>query len=495
MKALNRVEELINRIAASKPGLTVENVRKMVEDKKRRYHGLLTDEGAVHLVAQDLEVNLTYQGRRWIKLNTLVPGLRDVSVEASIVHIGKPREFPRRGGAVGRVLRLTLNDGAGQATCVLWDERVNDFLSMQPKVGWRVQVLHGYTRAGADGIELHVGSRGSLRILEAYDGVAASVRKISELREYDRVFLLDVVVMFKSQLKRFRSRAGEGKVLRVRVKDDSGSLTLVLWNEVAEKMAHMEDGSMIRILGGSVRRGISGELEIHVDSLDQVKLIPGKVDLTELLFRISDLKPGMRGLILLLRVYSKPSVRVFKMAEGKGRVSSLLVGDETGLTRLVLWNDAVSYVENIKIGDVLLVRNAYTRDGLNGLEVHLSSRGVVEVNPNLPAPRSLNLNRNIGELRDGDVYITIQGVILTSPEIRTVSTLVGEVKVSSFTLGDDTGSIRVSLWRDLADEVENLKPGAVVKLTHLYVKPGLAGELEASSTRFSEIEILKEPGD
>ena len=492
LRLLDRVDEIIRRIVEHRSGLSLEKVREMVEEKKRQYHGLLTDEGAAHLVAQDLGVDLGYDGGGGaVKLSSLVPGLRDVSVEASVVYIGRPREFERRGGT-GKVLRLILDDGSGQMSCVLWDDRVDEFLALNPQVGWRVRVLHGYTRAGAGGVELHVGARGAVRVVEAGGGRVAPTRKISELTVNDRFFVVEAAVLSKGALKSFSTRAGEGKVLRIRVRDDTGILTLVLWNEAAEKMAEVEEGSMVKILGGKVRVRPLGDLEVHINEPDMVEHLPSKVGLRSMVFKVEELKPNMKGLILLLRVYSNPFTRSFRTPHGReGRVSSILVGDETGLIVLNMWGEMSSRGERLKDGDVILVKNAYTRLGLRGLELHIGSEGSVEVNPDIPPPEPLNLKRNIDELREGDTYVTVEGIVLTNPETRVVNMPSGEVKVSSFMLGDETGSMRVSAWRNLADEAEKIEAGTVVRITHLYVKQGLTGSLEASTTRFSELTVLE----
>lgn len=488
---MDRVDEIVKRIAESKPNLTPEKVREMIEEKKRQYHGLLTDEGAAHLVAQDVGVDLGYSNGKAVKLSSLVPGLRDVTVEASVVYIGQLREFKRRSG-VGRVLNLVLDDGSGQVSCVLWDDKADEFLASNPKVGWGVKVIHGYTRVGARGVELHVGKRGVVKVVKAESGRGVPTKKISELTVHDRVFIVEAVILSKGVLKSFSNRSGEGKVLRVRVRDDTGILTLVLWNEAAEKMAGIGEGYMVKILGGKVRVRPLGDLEVHINEPDMVEPLPSKVGLRNVVFKVKELKPDMRGLILLLRVYSKPFVRRFKLPHGgEGRVLSVLVGDETGLIVLNMWGEASLQGEKLNDGDIILVRNAYTRLGLRGLELHISSDGAVEANPGIPAPEPLNLKRNVDELKDGDTYVTIEGIVLTNPESRLVNTPSGEVKISSFIIGDETGSIRVSAWRELADEVEKLEAGSTVRITHLHIRQGLTGSLEASTTRFSELKVLE----
>ncbi len=484
------IENIINRILASKPSLTAEKVKVMIEEKKRGYHGLLTDEGAAYLVAQDLGVVVDYSSGRGVRLEDLVSGLKDVSLEASIVYVGEVRKFKRRQGE-GKVLRLILDDGSKQMSCVLWDDRVDEFLSTNPSVGWRVKILHGYTRSGVEGVELHVGSRGAIKLEQGFN-VGTPVKKISSLTVDDRIFILEVSIISKSELKTFKVNEREGKVLRVNVKDDSGVLTLVLWNEVADKVAEVEDGSKLRILGGKVRLRATGGLEIHINNPNMISILPFKIGLEGLVSKAADLKPNVKGLSLLLRVYSKPFTRVFKTPVGvEGRVTSLLAGDDTGLVLVNFWGKASYYAEEVREGDVFIVKNAYTRMGLREVEVHVGSDGILEKRGDFPDFKVLDLKRKVKDLREGDRYVTLEGIVLTTPETRGVNTAKEEVKVASFMLGDDTGSIRTSVWRGLAEKCEKLEAGAVVRLTHLYIRRGLSGELEASTTKFSELIIIE----
>lgn len=491
---MGEVEDIINRIIASKPGLTFEKIIAMIEEKKKSYHGLLTDDGAAYLVAQDLGVPINYAGGKGIKLKDLVSGLKDVSIEAFIAYIGEVKKFKRR-QSEGKVLRLVLDDGSTQLNCVLWDDKVDEFLSMNPSVGYRIKIIHGYTKSGVEGVEIHVGSKGTIKLEKVPDTKLTVSKKVSSLTVNDKVFVLEVFITSKGVLKTFKVNNREGKVLRVNVRDDSGFLTLVLWNEAADKLADVEDGRRLKILGGKVRLRATGGLEIHINDPSRIEVLPFKVDLDDLISKVADLKPNVRGLTLLLKAYSKAFIRTFKTPSGvEGRVASLLAGDDTGLVLVNFWGKASHYAEEIEEGDIFVVKNAYTRMGLRGLEVHVGLDGILEKRIDVTNFKILDLKRKIEQLKEGDKYVTLEGIILTTPESRTVNTIKGEVKITSFILGDDTGSIKITVWRELAGECEKLEAGTVVRLTHLYVKRGPSGEFEASTTRFSKLVVIEEVG-
>ncbi len=97
--------------------------------------------------------------------------------------------------------------------------------------------------------------------------------------------------------------------------------------------------------------------------------------------KVNDLKAGMRNIEVLGKIVRKFEVRHFESARGPGKVASFVLGDETGTTRVVLWNDQADKLDEINEGDVLKLSSAYARDNNGRLELHLNDRSGVEVNP------------------------------------------------------------------------------------------------------------------
>ena len=56
-----------------------------------------------------------------------------------------------------------------------------------------------------------------------------------------------------------------GKVRRVEIKDHTGKITVVLWNNKVEELAELEIGSFLELFGAKIREDLNGRLELHVD--------------------------------------------------------------------------------------------------------------------------------------------------------------------------------------------------------------------------------------
>ncbi len=137
------------------------------------------------------------------------------------------------------------------------------------------------------------------------------------------------------------------------------------------------------------------------------------------MYKIQEIKSGMRNINLSARVMKVYEVKSFKNDSREGKVGSLFVGDETGKTRVVLWDAAhLSFLEKemVKEGDVVQIKNAYTKENNRGFpEVHLNTNSSFEVNPPgvdvtlLEASHAVSL-KDVSGLQEGD-FTTVRGTV------------------------------------------------------------------------------------
>ena len=271
MASLSRLDDLIKRILKARDELDEGQLRRLIEEKKKAYSGFLSDEGAAHLVAQDLSVEL--EGRRFeevVPLGSLVQGLSDVTVMGRVITVWPLKRFKRPSGGEGSLLRLLLADESGRARCALWnpDRKIIE-LSLQGRLLDKVvKIAHGYTREGLRGdLEVHVGERGELHLVS--DDEASQLPSleyymtpIKDIR--DGEVNLRCRVEERPQTRIFtRSDGEEGKVSRIKVSDESGSAVLVAWDERADEISKVKLGEALLILNAKANRRPEGVLEIH----------------------------------------------------------------------------------------------------------------------------------------------------------------------------------------------------------------------------------------
>ena len=129
--------------------------------------------------------------------------------------------------------------------------------------------------------------------------------------------------------------------------------------------------------------------------------------------KIAELMGGLRKVNVVGKVMNIFPVRSFEKNDRKGKVANFILADDSGSTRVVLWDtNHIELIENetIKVGDVVEIKNGSTRDS----EIHLSSFGelkksavVMDEVKNVPAASEVGLD----EVRQG-MNVRLRGVVV-----------------------------------------------------------------------------------
>jgi len=496
------LDEVIERMLAARPDLTREEVERLIRERASRA-GAISMLSAALEVARELGVEINAGFEQGIPINHLVSGLSDVTVTGRVMRIWRVRKFKRRDGSEGKMASLVIADDTGEVRVVLWDDKAELVEAGVLEVGQVIRIAHGYTREGLGGrIELHVGARGVIQISppgveeDEFPSPFPEPVEISSLRPGMGVASVEGFISAMREPRTFRRSDGsEGKVLRLTLSDDTGSVACVLWDSAAEACEGLEVGMRLRLLGARVRESLTGEVELHVEQENQVEVLPGKAEeLPGGLTKVADLRPGQYGVNLVAKVLRVGGARDVRT----GRVATLVVADDTGSVRVDLWDGKAELASQVRPGDVLLIRNAYTRERRGALVLNVGKMGSVELNPEgleveAPAVTEAEI-KPLGEIEEPGGPYTVEVVIETAPELREVITSSGErVAVASTQVSDPTGQMRLSLWRDLADRLMALPVGTKIRVHRVWAREGPFG-LELTSGVDTFLEVVEGPG-
>src|SRR5437870_12846201 len=107
-------DDLLNQILSGNPKIGKDELLTMVERKKEESHGLLSDEGAIRLLAQQLSVSPPASSDlRDQRISTVHAGLNDSTITGEVVAVSDVHECQRCGGTVGKVSRMRVGDRSG----------------------------------------------------------------------------------------------------------------------------------------------------------------------------------------------------------------------------------------------------------------------------------------------------------------------------------------------------------------------------------------------
>ncbi|MCD4759968.1 hypothetical protein K8R33_03700 [archaeon] len=107
-------------------------------------------------------------------------------------------------------------------------------------------------------------------------------------------------------------------------------------------------------------------------------------DLTGKRLKIKEIPKGVGSVNAVGKVLQMYGVREFNKNGRSGKVANIVIGDETATIRVVMWDEKlISEIEegNLNEGDILKVRNAYSRVNNGYNELHLGNKAQMEINP------------------------------------------------------------------------------------------------------------------
>jgi replication factor A1 len=358
-------DSLLNQIIAKNPNMSREELLSMVDRKKQESHGLLSDEGAVRLLAQQLaglseqSVNLSD-----LRISSVQAGLSDATISGEILSISQLREFQRSDGSVGKLVRVKLKDSSGQITGVMWDSTAEIVEKKQLAIGSRLRLAHGYTRLGLAGeVEFHLGSRSNIEVLSKIPttGLVLSSRESQE-SPVAGVSPQTVRVRIK-KLQRSRGENGPAWAL---CENEEGLTMAKFWDSNMDTVLSIGEGSVITIKNpwiternGMVYLNAGAKSSITKDTLVDIKSPPPVT--------IASIKPGPKLYTTRGVVVERSDPREIETREGRRtRVSNIRVEDGTGKIRVALWDNHAQIVESLRMGDAIRLTGIKARESSNG---------------------------------------------------------------------------------------------------------------------------------
>jgi len=502
-------EQIVQKILET-TDLSRDELMSRIRGKQEELGGFVTLEGAATIVARELGIVFEHKEpeARALHIEDLTPGMSKVEILARVVRIREPREFQRPSSKPGQVASITLRDGTGEIRLTLWDEKTSLIKEGLLKKGDVVKVQNAYVRQGVDKRpELSLGARGSITPSPEHP-LAKELPPIDEVKANIADLTLEMIevdvagrVVTTSDVRTFDRQDGTtGKVSTIILMDQTGQVRVSLWDEWAEFSKNLKRGDAIRLENAVVRAGLGGRVELSLGSSGRLVKSPPDAsefpELTERPLKLSEVEADMRSLDLAAIVRRKLPLHEFKRSDGStGKVMSIILADDTGTLRASFWDAAADLAQEIKINDVVMLKNAYTRAGLGGRpEIQVGKATRVEINPpglevGEPRPQLLK----IGELEPNVDFIEVAGRVieLTGPREFTRSDGT-KGKVASMIIGDGSGVARVSLWQEHAEEVGGVSVGDAVKLVDCYTTLGLLGQPELHLGKHGRLELNPE---
>jgi len=131
--------------------------------------------------------------------------------------------------------------------------------------------------------------------------------------------------------------------------------------------------------------------------------------------KINAILAGMRSLEIIGKVVQVYELKNFVSKDREGKLLSFVIGDETGTIRIVAWGIKADECLKLKLGDIISIKNAISKENQGRKEIHLGDRSDININPSgekdIIVQKKENIKRNISDLKENE-DVEILGTII-----------------------------------------------------------------------------------
>ena len=168
--------EIIEKLK-SKSGLSEDEINARIAQKLKQLSGLISKEGAAHIVANELGVKLFEQISGKLQVKNILTGMRDVETVGRAFNIGAPREF-QTDGRVGKIASFSLGDETGSIRVVAWGAQADKVSTVSENM--IVKLKGGYVRENNGQKEVHINDRSLLMLNPQGETVGDVLRPMAQ---------------------------------------------------------------------------------------------------------------------------------------------------------------------------------------------------------------------------------------------------------------------------------------------------------------------------
>ena len=340
-------------------GLTKKEIQDLVEEKKQELKGLISEEGALFIIAKELGVDVKEENKDLLKdidinIADITSNMKNITLVGRIKDIYRITSFTKKDGSEGHVGSFLLYDNTGDIRIVLWDEQINIFKEQNFAKNELVKLINGYAKNRTNkegipsGIEIHLGRLSKIIIApedidyKKYPKMKDELVSIGDISLTQKSISIEGQVLQKYPIKEFKRKTGEiGKVGSIFVKDSTGTIRITFWNEDTEKMSLFEVGDVILIssLNPKLSNLDSKTIDLFISRSSTIKKLKKKIDAKFEVIENIKLIQNLNNLVSFKGVITSIE-NLKKITSKSGEEIPLLnfeVSDETDYIRGTLW--------------------------------------------------------------------------------------------------------------------------------------------------------------
>ncbi|MHA1884845.1 MAG: DUF2240 family protein, partial [Promethearchaeota archaeon] len=372
-----KAEAYINKILEN-TGLTRKEIQDMVEDKKTDLKGLISEEGALFIIARELGVDVKDENRDLLKeievsISDITSNMKNINLTGRIKEIYKINKFNKNDGGEGYVGSFLLHDNTGDIRIVLWDEQVNIFTDQNFQNNELIKVINGFAKEGrSKDIEIHIGRLSKLQLspddvdYKKYPKIQNKITQINDIHLNLKSISVEGKIIQISTIKEFKRKDGElGKLRSLTLLDTTGSIRITFWNEDVEKINKVSVDDVVSILNLNPRLNNldSTTIDLNANRSTSVNKLSKSLQIKVDMKKDIDMLQNHKGIATFRgKITSIDDLKTIQTKSGEVSLLGFIVSDDTNWIRTTLWRElAEEYSTKLSINQGVQLTNVMIR--------------------------------------------------------------------------------------------------------------------------------------
>lgn len=171
--------QIIEKITENS-NLTAEDVNSKINTKLEQLSGLISKEGAAHIIANELGVKLVERASGRLQIKNILAGMRNVETVGKVQAVYEVRDFVRQDGQMGKVGSFILGDETGTIRIVCWGSNAD--LVKRIRTDDIIKIKSGLVKENNSRKEVHMNDRSAVLINPEEEKVGTVVSSTREER-------------------------------------------------------------------------------------------------------------------------------------------------------------------------------------------------------------------------------------------------------------------------------------------------------------------------
>ncbi|RME31912.1 hypothetical protein D6789_01175 [Candidatus Woesearchaeota archaeon] len=300
--------DIVKKIQDQK-GLSEGEIREKINEKLKQLSGLISEQGAAHIIANELGVQLLAEEGA-AKISDLYAGMRNVSLPGKVTRKFEVRTFTKD-GREGKVGSFFLGDETGQIRVTLWNDQTAHFDTF--KEGDTLRVSNAYVKENRGYKELHLNSDAKIEVnpegvhVKEFQGVPRAQRERKAIKELtgdeENIEILGTIVQLYDPRffdvcpecnKRVTSDgdttvcAEHGEVtpqtnyvLSAFLDDGTGTIRATFWRQQSQRLLEKSDAEIL-----AYKENPAAFADVKTEMLGEIIKVVGRCKKNEALDRI-----------------------------------------------------------------------------------------------------------------------------------------------------------------------------------------------------------------